>query len=617
MRRLFLGAVIACFLMGAISGIVVPPPDFNQLAAVPYTGFNSFYAQGLTPTQTYMQAVSDFLVSSGLQAAWGGPVIAGVDEGWAAQTGNTVTRSGGNPVASANFTSIATMVSHIKANGQHPAIYRDGGQIGCQSEDWGAGTINSDLSFFFQTQGFDVIKIDGCGLFSGATAIASGRSVFTAAKTTLDGFGIPYIDMFGYSAGTFNGYTQTFAYGNRAGTAWRLSKDVGTTTCSGTSFDFLGGLSGQVMNNVWAAVHHPGVIGPYHFADIDYLMANNNGTGGSLNTNEAVSQMILAAVLSSPWVLGCDPRNLGATELATLKNADLIGILKDSWVYGGRRVFGQTPNGYGNAGTFEIYCKRLSTGNLAIAAVNEQTAATGAQTIAVDPSKCGVNTANTYTFKDVLSGATTTGQTSTFNTSSLASHATGIFLISAFTASNATCWATNPGGTGQTDSGLTGGCAATSDNNGNPAGGFPADGTTVSTATAINTTADPAPSPQQGCYQKQRKGVIASDDFNEAGIEYLADNLQAGRSYKYYIDFAEIEGNTTGQRLFNLTLNTGAQSVALLSGYDIFANAGGANKAVVVQGTITADHGYISFDFEPLATPVGVPTVGCIEVVAQ
>ncbi len=91
----------------------------------------------------------------------------------------------------------------------------------------------------------------------------------------------------------------------------------------------------------------------------------------------------------------------------------------------------------------------------------------------------------------------------------------------------------------------------------------------------------------------------------------------AGATYHYRLHLAETGGLTTGQRLWNLTLNTGTQSVAALASEDIFADTGGANKAIIKEGNIIADHGYISFDFEPLATPVSVPTVGCIEVIKQ
>jgi len=243
--------------------------------------------------------------------------------------------------------------------------------------------------------------------------------------------------------------------------------------------------------------------------------------------------------------------------------------------------------------------------------------------LTVDPALAGIDTTHTYDFKNVLTGSTTTGHTGTFTTGSIPEHGVAVYLITNGTESNVNCWAVNPGGTGQIADGFAGGCAFISDNNGNPgnsasgaAGGMALDGATVSTATAITTTGLTNPA-AQGCYQKQRKGALATDDTNEAGVEYLADNLVAGATYHYRVHLAEIEGNTTGQRLFNLTINTGLQQVAALTSHDIFASAGGANKAEIIEGNVVADHGYLSFDFEPLATPTGVPTTGCIEVIKQ
>jgi hypothetical protein len=612
---LALALLLPSLAWAAISGVVPTSTATccNNLSAVPWAGVNTWFGQGPTPTQAYLQAASDYLVSSGLQAAWGGVVSVSVDEGWAAQSGNTVVRSGGNPVAnSTNFPNLPALIAHIKGNGQIAGMYRDGGQIGCDSEDWGAGTLSNDLGYFFQTLGFQLVKLDGCGV-NGASP--GGRSVYAAAYAALQGFGIPYIYTYGYPH-SFSGYNQTWAYMPRTGTAARISFDSGTPTPSPCTMGFDSGVS--FMNNIWAAAHHPGVVGPYHLQDVDFLGANNNGTAGSLTTDEAITQMAMVAISSSPWILGCDPTALGTGELAALKNADLIAVLKDSWVVGGRRYAAVHPNGYGTNPTNESFYKRLSaSGSRAIVVVNENASGQGAQTFTIDPAQVGIDTTQTYTFKNILTGSTTTGHTGTFNSASVPEHASAVYLIIAGTESNSTCWATNPGGTGQITSGYPGGCAFTTDNNGSPAGGFASDGTTVSTATAISTAGltDPAP---QGCYQKQRIGVISSDDPDEAGIEYLADNLVAGATYHYRLHLAEIEGNTAGARLFNLTLNTGIQSVALLTSYDIFTSAGGANKAIIVEGNITADHGYISFDFEPIAaTPTGVPTTGCIEVIKQ
>jgi len=107
--------------------------------------------------------------------------------------------------------------------------------------------------------------------------------------------------------------------------------------------------------------------------------------------------------------------------------------------------------------------------------------------------------------------------------------------------------------------------------------------TTLPTNVAINTSGVSNPAPQ-GIYQKNRYG-----DFT-----YSVPGLKAGASYTVRLHFAETYWTQPGQRTFNVSLN-GEQ---VLSNFDILAAAGGANKAVVKQFTVTADaNGKIMIQF--------------------
>jgi hypothetical protein len=111
------------------------------------------------------------------------------------------------------------------------------------------------------------------------------------------------------------------------------------------------------------------------------------------------------------------------------------------------------------------------------------------------------------------------------------------------------------------------------------AGAYEADtdfsgGRTYSTAAAIDTSGvtDPAP---QAVYQHERYG----------NFTYTVPGLTPGASYTVRLHFAEIYWNSAGQRLFNVAIN----GATVLSSFDIYAAAGGKNKAVVEQFTATAD----------------------------
>ena len=90
----------------------------------------------------------------------------------------------------------------------------------------------------------------------------------------------------------------------------------------------------------------------------------------------------------------------------------------------------------------------------------------------------------------------------------------------------------------------------------------------IDTSTALN----PAP---PAVYQSERYG----------NFTYTLPNLTPGASYALRLHFAEIYWNSAGQRVFNVSVN----GTAALTNFDIFAAAGGANKALVKTFPVTAD----------------------------
>jgi hypothetical protein len=102
-------------------------------------------------------------------------------------------------------------------------------------------------------------------------------------------------------------------------------------------------------------------------------------------------------------------------------------------------------------------------------------------------------------------------------------------------------------------------------------------------------------------YQTERFG-----DFT-----YTIPNLTPGGTYLVRLHFAEIFWNAAGKRVFDVTIN----GTPALSRYDIFARAGGANRAIVEDVTATADRsGTLSIRYTSL---VDNAKSSGIEVIAQ
>src|SRR6202012_6266629 len=67
-------------------------------------------------------------------------------------------------------------------------------------------------------------------------------------------------------------------------------------------------------------------------------------------------------------------------------------------------------------------------------------------------------------------------------------------------------------------------------------------------------------------------------------FSYMIPGLTAGGHYTVRLHFAELTWTAPGQRKFNVAIN----GTNVLSGFDIYAAAGGQNKAVTEQFTATA-----------------------------
>ncbi len=124
-------------------------------------------------------------------------------------------------------------------------------------------------------------------------------------------------------------------------------------------------------------------------------------------------------------------------------------------------------------------------------------------------------------------------------------------------------------------------------------------GSTASVTNAIDTSGVTNPAPQ-AVYQSNRFG----------NFTYTIPGLTANASVTVRLHFAETFWTAAGKRIFNVTIN-GTQ---VLTNFDIFATAGGANKAVVEQFSATANSsGTVTIQF---VTVTDNAQVNGIEVLA-
>ena len=130
---------------------------------------------------------------------------------------------------------------------------------------------------------------------------------------------------------------------------------------------------------------------------------------------------------------------------------------------------------------------------------------------------------------------------------------------------------------------------------GDASGSYSADtdsygGTTYTTANAVDTSAVINPAPQDA-YQSARYG----NSFN-----YTLPGLTPGASYTLMLQFNEPywgvgnNGGGVGSRVFDVSVN----GTPVLTNFDIYAMAGGANKAITEEIPVTADtNGNVTIQF--------------------
>ena len=109
----------------------------------------------------------------------------------------------------------------------------------------------------------------------------------------------------------------------------------------------------------------------------------------------------------------------------------------------------------------------------------------------------------------------------------------------------------------------------------------------VTEAISTNGVTNPAP---QSVYQTRRYEVAPNY------FVYFFNNLTPSTTYKVRLHFAENIYNSSGQRQFNVSI----QGKLVLSNFDIFAVAGGKNRAVVQEFLATTNNiGYLTLRFDP------------------
>jgi alpha-galactosidase len=289
----------------------------SGLDPTPYMGWNTYYTLGGAVTESSVENVASYLLSSGLAAS--GYNYVWLDGGWQASTPrNAQGELVANPTEFPD--GIAALAGWLHARGLKLGIYTDAGVYNSADCGLASGDHYQQDADEFASWGVDAIKVDFlCGIaedmspgpafaqFSQAVAQSGRKMLLNLCNPLTSAWGEP--NPSSYDA--FYNYT----FGPTIADSWRSDTDIAYGTPTAGEFQY-------VLRNIDDNEAHPEAEGPGHYNDPDYLlpMRQLSGGGYELDQTQSTAQFEMWAEMGSPLVLGADPRTLPQSMLDTLEN---------------------------------------------------------------------------------------------------------------------------------------------------------------------------------------------------------------------------------------------------------------------------------------------------------
>lgn len=367
----------------------------RSAARTPPMGWNSWNAFTSDIDEDKIMGSASVLVSSGLAAK--GYRYVNLDDGWwlkrRASDGRMLIRAARFPsAATANGdTSFRPLTDRLHGMGLKAGIYSDIGRNSCgqvftstfpnQPEgDVGErevglyGHIDQDIGLYFGEWGFDLIKVDGCGVRGlgpadprvkagqyralgpfvdidslGRTDIPTVRGLYEDVGRALDKHN-PDGD-FVYSLCLW-GAADVRSWGKNVGAMSRTSEDISPTWS-------------RMLHNLDSVSRRPLYAHPGTWNDPDMLFVGK-GDFDADHLEAARSHFTLWAMVNAPLLIGYDLRNANPALLEILGAAQVIALNQDP--AGNQAVLAF------DSADLSIFVKTLASGDKAVAILNRTAA---------------------------------------------------------------------------------------------------------------------------------------------------------------------------------------------------------------------------------------------------
>ncbi|AQR63325.1 alpha-galactosidase [Brevundimonas sp. LM2] len=366
-------------------------------APVPPMGWNSWNAFYSDIDEEKIMASATILVDTGLAAR--GYRHVNIDDGWwlkrRQSDGRMVIRTDNFPsaiVGPGDQTSFRPLTDRLHAMGLRAGIYSDIGRNSCgqvytpnfanQPEGTVAerevglhGHVDQDIRLYFAEWGFDLIKVDGCGIRGLAADTdhvrqdhyrefpplidmnALGRTDIAAVQALYEEVGQALHDHNPDGDYLFSvclwGSSNVRAWGKNLGNLSRTSDDI---TPQWT----------RMLTNLDTVSTRALYAGPGSWNDPDMLFVGS-GDFDAAHMTEARSHFALWAILNAPLIIGYDLRKATPEQIALFGNPGLVALNQDPAGH-------QAVPAY-QSSELQIFVKTLADGDKGVAIFNRGLAA--------------------------------------------------------------------------------------------------------------------------------------------------------------------------------------------------------------------------------------------------
>jgi alpha galactosidase A-like protein/alpha galactosidase C-like protein/alpha-galactosidase-like protein/alpha-galactosidase-like CBM13-containing protein len=410
-----LAAALLALPVAAVAGPQAAQAEDNGVGRTPVLGWSSWSFVRRNPTAAGIEAQADAMKSSGLARA--GFKYVNVDDFWyrcPGGQGPDVDQYGRWVIDSAKFPDgIKAVADHVHHDGlkfgiyvtpgiskqavaQNTAIegtsyhaadiattdgrsnYNCGGMVGIDTTKPGAQAFIDSWAAQFAGWGVDYLKIDGVGSYDIPDVKAwsdalrkTGRPIHLELSNSLN-----IAD-----AATWKQYSN----------GWRTGGDIecycgpGGSSYPLTTWGSISSRFDQVA--AWQPYGAPGGFNDYDSIEV------GNGTNDGLTLDERKTQMSLWSLAASPLILGTDLTHLDPSDLALLKNRDVLAVDQDG-IDAGRLA---------NSGGKQVFTKTEKNGDVIVGLFNT----TGNTTVVSTPMAQGrYLLTDLWTHKQTSSGGT-------------------------------------------------------------------------------------------------------------------------------------------------------------------------------------------------------------------